>query len=247
VSHLHFSRLPAGPSFDFRIDQFSLMSDLRKLIGSSAAVSRDDGQFPPVAILNGFKSADSEFAALLGEALKGLIPAIDISKINVRTCRRVVLFEYKSETNSLSIRHYRVNVKKRTVAMLPESSATSCSVILNSRKTSKIPNMGNLVSLSDLIAPPAITDDDSSQVKDGSASLFLTEIGPRIECTLSRVLSGVEEGTVMFSNFAPHETGQSVLRKKPKRKFVEKEKRATKRARSDYNQEEDFAPGEFSE
>lgn len=245
VPHIHMSRVPAGPCFDFIIEKFSLISDIRKVLQSGGiGLSKDDEQFAPVAILNGFKNAKDDFAALLCEALKGLIPAIDIVKINVKTCRRVILFNFDPETNKLSIRHYRINLAKKTVAALPsEGAKPSCAVMLNARKTSLIPNLGNLVSLSDLMTPraqAALSDppatDDQIEIFDKKNSkkttLNLTEIGPRIESILSRVLSGVEEGTILFSKFAPESAGSVITKKKPKRVFT-KETPDKKRKRDD--------------
>ena len=262
VPHLHLSRVPAGPCFDFRVERFSLISDLRKNLQSGGiALSKGDEQFAPVAILNGFKNSSNEFAALLCEALKGLIPGIDINKINVKTCRRVILFNFTPETNMLSIRHYRVNLAKRTVASLPSVNAdpqASCGVMLNSRKTSRIPNLGSLVSISDLVTKSLSASDEQlaadSQIEIvGSknakkTSLSLTEIGPRIEAAMSRILSGVEEGTVLYSQFAPETVGSAIVKKKPKRVHTKDKEAPKKRRRMDTeNAEEDGYESMMSE
>jgi ribosome biogenesis protein SSF1/2 len=245
IPHMHLSRMPAGPSFDFRIERFSLVSDIRSQLQSgSAAMSREDERFAPVAILNGFKSANDQIVSLLGEALKGLIPAIDISKINVKTCRRVILFNFTAETNTLSIRHYRISLARKTLATMPEASAPaqSCGVILNARKSSRIPNLGHLVSISELVTPKADLEAENPQsqveivTKSSSkrtTSLSLTEIGPRIETSLSRVLAGVEEGAVLFSKFAPETMGSTITKKKPKRVFKSDDKVSKKKRRTD--------------
>ena len=220
--------------------------------GGGIGLSKQDEQFAPVAILNGFKNATSnEFVALLCEAIKGLIPPIDISKINTKTCRRVVLFNYNAESSKLSIRHYRVKIDSAT----SESSLT-CAGILKSRKSSKIPNLGKLVSLSDLIQtstpttePTPETEDDNCQVeiygkksstKRSKAQLKLVEIGPRIECTLSRVFSGVEEGTVLFAPAAPETVGKTITKKIPKRKRAKEDvTKNTKKSRQYDNPQHD--------
>ena len=229
--------------------------------GGGIGLSKQDEQFAPVAILNGFKNATAnEFVALLCEAIKGLIPPIDISKINTKTCRRVVLFNYNAETSKLSIRHYRVKIDSATSAAgtATESSLT-CAAILKSRKSSKIPNLGKLVSLSDLIQPSTPTPqetnmdntDENSQVeiygkksstKRSKAHLKLVEIGPRLECMLSRVFSGVEEGTVLFAPAAPETVGKTITKKIPKRKRVaskEDSSRTAKKASRQYENDND--------
>jgi ribosome biogenesis protein SSF1/2 len=247
------SRLPAGPSFDMKVTGFSLISDIRRQIKSGGVgMSKQDEQYPPVAILNGFKNASNEFAPLLAEALKGLIPPIDIGKINMKTCRRVVLFDYNPTSNTLSIRHYRVSLVSTSMddETVIDSPSVAVGVILNSRKSSKIPNLGNLVSISDLIASPKKALPDSAQdqgtveIYDKSkripkkTSLKLSEIGPRVECILSRVFSAVEEGTILYAPAAPETVGTSVVKKVPKRK-IPTEKRESKKSRQNDSELED--------
>ena len=271
IPHVHLSRLPAGPSFDLKVDKFSLMSDIRRLLesGGGIGLSKQDEQFAPVAILNGFKNAtaSNEFVALLCEAIKGLIPPIDISKINTKTCRRVVLFNYNADSNKLSIRHYRVKIDSASSSSTTESSSSACAAILKSRKSSKIPNLGKLVSLADLIKTTSTPDATStnsggedeenclveiygkkSSTKKSKAQLKLVEIGPRLECTLSRVFSGVEEGTVLFAPSAPETVGKTITKKIPKRKRVAKQDiGASKKLRAFDNPEHDNEEQYFSE
>jgi ribosome biogenesis protein SSF1/2 len=269
IPHVHLSRLPAGPSFDLKVEKFSLMSDIRRLLesGGGIGLSKQDEQFAPVAILNGFKNATApnEFVALLCEAIKGLIPPIDISKINTKTCRRVVLFNYNTDSNKLSIRHYRVKIDSASSSSTESSSA--CAAILKSRKSSKIPNLGKLVSLSDLIKTTSTPDATStnggedeeencqveiygkkSSTKKSKAQLKLVEIGPRLECILSRVFSGVEEGTVLFAPAAPETVGKTITKKIPKRKRAAKQDiGASKKSRAFDNPEHDNEEQYFSE
>jgi ribosome biogenesis protein SSF1/2 len=243
--------MPAGPSFDLRIEAFSLISDLRNQLESGGiAMSKDDEQYAPIAILNGFKSDNDQFTHLLAEALKGLVPSIDISKINARTCRRVIVFNFDDETKVLSLRHYRISLSRSSVAEVPtETSNTSCGVILNARKSSRIPDLGKLVSISELVAskkPSALEDEKTSEIEivtskaSRKTTLKLTEVGPRIDAKLSRVLSGVEEGTVLYSQFAPETVGSTVTKKKPKRVYEPKAKKKRTDDTQFNNEEEDL-------
>lgn len=240
IPHIHLSRAPAGPCFDFRVEKFSLISDIRREVQSGAVgLSRDDERYPPVAILTGFKNANDEFSSLLSEALKGLVPVIEIDKINAKTCRRVILFSYSEEL--LSIRHYRVTLSRKALASLPSDEKAPAApgiskILLGARKSSKIPSLGNLVSISDLIASSERKQEPAEnqvELVSGNAkrrilsSLVLTEVGPRIDASLARVLSGVEEGTVLFAKHAPETVGTTVVKKKPKRVYSDA-KRASK-------------------
>jgi ribosome biogenesis protein SSF1/2 len=249
VGHIHLSRMPAGPCFDLKINKLSLVSDLRsQVLSGGIAMSRDDEQYPPVAILNGFKSTDDKFAQLLSEAIKGLVPPIDITNINVRTCRRVILFNFDGQSQTLSIRHFRIGLTKKSVATLP--TGQSCGVILNVRKSSRIPNLGKLVSIADLVTPKRESIEDGKEEaqieivtskSNKKSSLVLTEIGPRIDASLSRVMSGVEEGTVLFSKFSPATVGSTIAKKKVKRVIRDPATKPAKRVRmEDTQDEEDF-------
>jgi ribosome biogenesis protein SSF1/2 len=250
VGHLHLSKMPAGPSFDFKLDKFSLIADLRAKVQSGAiGLSKDDERYAPVAILNGFKQAgNDEIAQLLSEAIKGLVPPIDIGNINIKTCRRVILFNYDAESTRLSIRHFRISLTKKSIVALP--SGPSCGVILNARKSSRIPDLSKLVSIAELVTPRtsgALEDsEEASQVEivtsksNKKASLVLSEIGPRIEATLSRVMAGVEEGTILFSKFAPETVGSTVAKKKVKHRVNEAPRKSRKKQRESLEQEEDL-------
>ena len=219
VARMQMSRLPAGPSFEFKIDQMSLISDIRKQVQSGGiGLSREDERFPPVAILNGFKAGEvqNECVSLLCEALKGLISPIDIDKLNMKTCRRVVLFSYSGETDSLSIRHYRITLAQKHIVTTTTAVDNSiepsalCGVVLNARTSARIPDLSQLVSISDLIVPDKIPGGPAE-------SLRLVELGPRVDASLARVVSGVEQGTVLYSKFAPESVGTVIVKKLPKR------------------------------
>ena len=260
VAHIHLSRAPAGPCFDLRVERFSLISDIRRELQSGGAgLSREDERFPPVAILTGFKNVNDEFATLLAEALKGLIPVIEIDKINVKTCRRVIMFSYSAdESQILSIRHYRVSLQRTAVGSSVPSEGPMRSLMQgSSRKSSKIPKLGNLVSITDLLRGEDKKEDssfkeeefqvilpNSSSFKRTTSSLVLSEVGPRIDASLSRVLSGVEEGTVLFAKFAPDTVGSTLIKKKAKRVVKEKSSLNRKKRTSVANtegEEDDFA------
>ena len=260
VAHIHLSRAPAGPCFDLRVERFTLISDIRRELQSGGAgLSREDERFPPVAILTGFKNVNDEFATLLAEALKGLIPVIEIDKINVKTCRRVIMFSYSAdESQILSIRHYRVSLQRKAVGSSVPSEGPMRSLMQgSSRKSSKIPKLGNLVSITDLLRGEDKKEDssckeeefqvilpNSSSFKRTTSSLVLSEVGPRIDASLSRVLSGVEEGTVLFAKFAQDTVGSTLIKKKAKRVVKEKSSLSRKKRTSVANtegEEDDFA------
>jgi ribosome biogenesis protein SSF1/2 len=250
VGHIHLSKMPAGPCFDFRLERFSLIADLRAQLESGGiALSREDEKYAPIAILSGFKGATDEFAQLLAETLKGLVPSIDLAKINTKTCKRVIVFSFESDSKVLSLRHYRINLSRKSVAELPSASSSSCGVILNARKSSRIPNLGNLVSISELVTPrKQAIEDEKTEIEivtsksTRKTTLQLTEVGPRIDASLSRVVSGVEEGTILFSNFAPETIGSTIVKKKPKRVYEPKpkKKRVQGKTDNDENYDDDY-------
>jgi ribosome biogenesis protein SSF1/2 len=129
---LRIARFYNGPTLHFRIPQYCLTKHVRatqkRPFDSSAAFLT-----PPLIVLNNFGSEESEHLTLLRVTLQHMFPSINVNTVRLNECRRVVLFHYKKETQTVEMRHYAIR-------------ATPVGINRNIKKIlqTKIPNLGNL-------------------------------------------------------------------------------------------------------
>lgn len=71
---------------------------------------------------------------------QNMFPSIDVQETKVTDLRRVVMFNYNSETESIDFRHYRVDVKETGVSR-------GVKAILSSN----LPALGDLKDISELV------------------------------------------------------------------------------------------------
>lgn len=111
--YLKVSRMPQGPTVTFRIEEFSLCSDVRSNQKKSRVASADFLK-SALVVLNGFSVSSNSAAAtaapiqLLATVLGSMFPVIDINSFALQDCRRVVLFSYDKLTDLVDCRHYTV-------------------------------------------------------------------------------------------------------------------------------------------
>ncbi len=72
-----------------------------------------------------------------------MFPAIDVEKVKLGDCRRVVLFNYDKETNYVEMRHYAITAKPLGI------SRPIKAVISEKKKT--LPNLSKLNDISDFV------------------------------------------------------------------------------------------------
>lgn len=227
-AYLRLIVLPSGPTATFKIENFSLMHDIR----SSQKRPRSCGSdyfTSPLLVLNGMKtqapdgSGDSPPLSLLQTMINGMFPAIDLTKIQVRSCRRVVLIEYDKASQLFELRHY-------AIIRRPAGVSRSIKKLLLKTKDQKLYSIGRGDDMADYVLSSesgACASDseaeDEVEVKipasgggrtegrmglserggsyTGKVSVSLKELGPRISMRLVKVVDEVCDGAVLYHRF----------------------------------------------
>lgn len=212
--NMRLARTPKGPTLHFRVERYSLMSDLKnssKRIGNLVNTHK----VPPLLVLNGFEQ-DSKPHKLMTQLFQSLFPPLDVSNLPLSQARRLLLLSYNPASRTIDMRHYEITVKpygvsKRVRRVVPGASTTN-----------KLPNLSNVQDISQYILgqdnsgyeSAATSDsevesevDESGQPvrvvqlaedfvgrgnkKDEKRAIKLKEIGPRLELSLVKITTGL--------------------------------------------------------
>lgn len=209
--NLRVGRLPRGPTLTFRIDSFCLARDVLASLAHPKLV-RSAFQSPPLLVLNNFPK-DTMHMQLMTKMFQNIFPSINVTKVDLRTIRRVVLFNFDPATGTIDFRHYDIGVR---------AAGTSRSV--RSIMTTNVPNLEDFEDIADFVlkgsqAYESEGEDAATQVvlpqtvhgagnKESSQSAIrLTELGPRMQMRLLKIEEGLCGGQVMY---------HSLVKKTPK-------------------------------
>ncbi|RYH23739.1 hypothetical protein EON65_17465 [archaeon] len=182
---------------------------------------------PPVVVLNNFGQAEENHLKLMKLTFQHMFPTINVKTVQLSQVRRVVLFHYHKESDTVEMRHYAIRAN-------PVGISKSVKRIVQA----KIPNLGRLKDIADYLedgdygASDSEVEDDSSKVtlperyagrgniKSQVSALKLIEIGPRLSLELYKVQQGVNEGDILYHKFV-HKTAEEAAAIKQR---VEKER-----------------------
>ncbi|KAJ1675803.1 rRNA-binding ribosome biosynthesis protein [Spiromyces aspiralis] len=248
-TNLRIARLPRGPTLTFRVVKYSLAKDCLALQKSPKAPG-SEYRIAPLLLLNNFGSpADNEDDStrkrfkLMTAMLQNLFPAINPAKMVLADIRRVVLFNYNAETDTIDFRHYVITVKPVGVTKGIKKIITN----------SDMPDMGKFEDVSEYVLREAFASE--SDIEDGAESsvtlaqnyvgrgnrkseqraVRLVEAGPRMELKLLKIEAGLCEGDVLYHSYI-HKTEVEVKEVEKRRQKILAEK-----ARRRKEQEENVA------
>ncbi len=138
-----------------------------------------------------------------------MFPTINVKTVKLSDCRRVILFHYNKESETVEMRHYAIR-------------ANPVGISRNIKKVvqSKVPNLGDLKDISEFVdgtytgaASDSEMEDESSRItlperyvgrgnaKSQLSAMKLTELGPRLTLEIFKVEQGVGEGDILFHKF----------------------------------------------
>jgi len=104
--NLRLARTPEGPTLTFRVHRFSLNRDIRRLQKRPIALNSPSLHTnPPIVVTNNFNldtnatdSAQQQpHVKLMRITFQNMFPAINVSTVKLRDCRRVVLFHFQED------------------------------------------------------------------------------------------------------------------------------------------------------
>lgn len=227
---LKIARYSSGPTLYFKVNKYSLSSTIKSLqkhpYDSSRACELIQRVFtlvyfmffllvatPPIVVLNNFSQSNENHILAMKAMLQNMLPSINVKTIKLSDCRRVVLFHYKKEDESVELRHYAIR-------------ATPIGVNRSVKKVlqGSIPNLNHLEDVCDFIEGNAGGSVSDSEAEDEEShvtlsdryngkgnnvaqrsSIKLTELGPRMTLELFKVENGLGEGEVLYHKYV-HKT-----------------------------------------
>ncbi|KAH8583319.1 uncharacterized protein ELE39_000087 [Cryptosporidium sp. chipmunk genotype I] len=254
-AYLRLIVLPSGPTATFKIEDFSLMHDIRSSQKRPRSCS-SDYLTSPLLVLNGIKNLPSDASAnslplnLLQTMINGMFPAIDLTKIQIRSCKRVVLIDYSKDNELFELRHY-------AIIRRPAGVSKSIKKLLLKTKDQKLYSIGRGDDMADYVlssengvcASDSEVDDEvevkipiSNERRDksemglsersgiytGKVSVSLKELGPRLSMRLVKVVDEVCDGAVIYHRFVRKSNDE--LKELEKKEVLLKEKRKEENA-----------------
>jgi len=199
---------------------------------------------PPLLVLNNFDGEENQLK-LMTTMFQSMLPSINVNKIQLADARRVVLFNYNSDTKIIDFRHYSVGVK-------PIGISKSVRRIINSN----VPDLHEYHDISEFVlrgehmseseaesgaeATVTLAQDFVGKInkKSDQRAIKLTEIDPRMELQLVKIQSGLCDGEILFHEFnkktpaeirnierkRQHKKQEAALRRKEQKKMLKERK-----------------------
>ncbi|KAE9325967.1 hypothetical protein PF008_g16761 [Phytophthora fragariae] len=205
-TNLKIARIPRGPTLSFKVIKYSLMKQMHLVVKRPVDASQAL-KSKPLVVLNNFTAPDDHIK-LMNVTFQNMFPAIDVQTVALSECRRVVLFNYEKDTDTVEFRQY-------VIRAAPLGLSKSVKTIVKA----KVPNLNKLEDISEYVlgngagigsASDSEVDDEASHVtlpdsfrgrgnrKAQKSAVRLTEIGPRLTLSLTKVERGICEGDVLY-------------------------------------------------
>lgn len=151
---LRIGKMPRGPNLQFKINNYSLVKDVKRILKQPKSIGRESVEFlePPLLVMNGFLSKLNEaepHEKLLVTIFQNLFPPIQPQLTKVSSIKRVMMIDRDPITKQIELRHYAIDTKlvdtNRNVKKLIASHH-------NLKK--KLPNLSKTEDASDLLLDP---------------------------------------------------------------------------------------------
>lgn len=180
TTQLRLGRMSRGPTITFKVENYSLCKDVRRILKHPKSTTKDSKDFlhPPLLVLNGFTNPQKAppHEKLLITTFQNMFPPIQPHSTKVSSVKRVLMINKDPETGLIDLRHYAIDTKP------VEGSKTVKKLISAKSKLNKrLPNLGRVSDVSDLILDPyangagftsdsEVEDDSIVDVKEESTS-----------------------------------------------------------------------------
>lgn len=224
-TNMKIARIPRGPTLSFKVVGYSLMSQVHLIHKRPVDTSASFGT-KPLVVLNNFTGTEDHIK-LMNVSFQNMFPPIDVQTVKLAECRRVVLFNYEKETDTVEFRQYVIRAN-------PLGLSKSVKNIVRA----KIPNLAKLDDISEYVLGRGAVDggvtsdseaeDESTHVtlpdsfrgrgnqKAEKSAVRLAEIGPRLTLKLTKVEREVCEGDVLYHAYI-NKSPEEAARDKAKR------------------------------
>ena len=184
--YLKLVKTPHGPTITYRILKFSLAQDVGKSQARKALL-QPDFKAPPLLVTVGITH---EWTELI---LKSLFPGLEVGKMKLSRCHRVVLA--CEQDGVLHVRHYLV---RRRLAHISRS--------LKKLTRKELPNLNEYNDVGEWMLQNMAGSDSEAEYAEApenqaQVSIRVVEIGPRLDLQLYKVQEGVCTGAVTYHSY----------------------------------------------
>ncbi|CAN1157032.1 Peter Pan-like protein [Linum perenne] len=203
--YLKVARTPQGPTVTFKINEYSLASDITQS-QLRPRCPPDLFKNPPLIVLSGFGSGEQHLK-LTTIMFQNMFPSIDINTVKLSSCQRIVLLNYNKDTKLIDFRHYSIRLQPVGVSRR----------IRRFVQNHQVPDLRSLQDVSDFVTKAGYGsesegDEEAATVTmpcnlgrvnraASKSAVKLQEIGPRMTLQLLKVEEGLCTGTVIFDAF----------------------------------------------
>ncbi|EEB07339.1 RNA-binding protein [Schizosaccharomyces japonicus yFS275] len=247
--YLRFIRTPHGPTLHFRVVDYMLSKDLRRMQKNPKSPTTEY-LTPPLLVMNHFNTKSSKEApheALMSTMFQNLFPPLSVQSANINSVRRVMLLN-RREDGLIDVRHYIITMKpvglSRPVKRLVKAQ----------QNPGNMPDLHSVQDISDFVlkgegasgmASDSEVDEDATVEVDRPAlpsslgdlgdidalkprqqAVKLVEVGPRMTLDLVKVTEGVSDGKVLY-----HKLVQKTEKESAELEKLHVERRALKEKR----------------
>lgn len=215
--------MPHGPSFTYRVKEYSLKKDIQTLTGFG--MNENWSQKPPLLICEGFGNAENTtYLKAVSSSFQNMLPTLNINKMQINSVRRAMLVSHQNimpDTDALTqqklgevfvFRHYFVRLENKEL----NRNIRKLGVGVASRNV-KIPDLSQFSSIAEFISRTGhASDTEMSDLEGDGATIELTqsvkelpgstgktavrlmEVGPRMTLQLIKV------GFVDYSDYSDY-------------------------------------------
>ncbi len=187
---MRLARTPSGPTLTFKVQQFSLSKNVRKVQRRPFDVhSSNISSHPPIVVTNNFgDTAAAPHVKLMRITFQNMFPALNVATVKLRECRRVVLFNFirREGTEEVTNAHGQAEEDEEVEVRHYAIRATPVGITKKVRRIiqAKIPNLSKLEDISDYItgttstgapAPAASGAMSDSEAEDETSHVVLPQ------------------------------------------------------------------------
>ena len=218
--YVRIGKTPRGPTATFKIDNWASCSDFASALKHYRAPI---GAFrhPALLVLSGFKNGGRNIE-LCSTLFQAMFPTMEVQKMKIAHCQRIVLIQYDKEADALHFRHYAISQN-------PAGISKSVQKILKR----DLPELGHLQDISQYLTEIGYDSENEEAMKKEEATVEsadiqkskgakqsvvkLHEIGPRLELSLIKIEEGLCEGRVLYHAYV-EKTDEEVERLEKQKK-----------------------------
>ena len=203
-SYLRVVRTPQGPTLTFRINSYSLASDLSATLRKPYSAGAGVWQSSPLLVLSDFdKSVQHEM--LQSTVLQNLFPEFNVADAKLAACRRVVLVHKLPDGGS--------ELRQFVIQAVPTGISKGVKKLMRS---SKLPSLGRYNDMADFLLRGGYSSDSGAETDEEDkaelpqdyvgrnskanqkVSIKLHEVGPRMSLDLVKVEDGLCSGATLY-------------------------------------------------